>query len=184
VLEVGAGRGELAAELRRRGYDVHAIDPGPSAPGVERVALRELRAAPASFDAAVAVLSLHHVKPLTPSLARLAEVVRTDGVLVVDEFDVGAFDERAAEWLLAHRRAAGHGTDEAPPDLVSELRDHLHPLARLIDGLSAGFALDPPVRGAHLHRWELPPGLEEEEHALIAAGGLPATGARMRGRRR
>src|SRR4051794_41931627 len=53
VLEVGAGRGELAAALRDAGYDVVAIDPGiEDAPGVDRVALLDVEAGDASFDAA------------------------------------------------------------------------------------------------------------------------------------
>lgn len=179
VLEVGAGRGELAAALRARGYAVRAIDPEGDAPGVEPVALHELRAAPASFDAAVAVLSLHHVEPLRPSLACLAEVVRPGGRLLVDEFDVAAFDERAARWWI--RRS---GSPESPASLVGELREHLHPLARLRTELARHFTLGPCQRGPYLNRWELPPGLEQEERALIAAGALPATGARFTGRRR
>src|SRR3954465_9752643 len=100
VLEVGAGRGELAAALRDAGYDVVAIDPAvEDAPGVDRVALLDVEAggAPfdaagaagaASFDAAVPVVSLHHVEPLIASCARLAAVVRPGGTLVVDEFDI------------------------------------------------------------------------------------------------
>src|SRR4051812_10499249 len=107
ILEIGAGRGELAAALREAGYDVVAIDPAvDDAAGVEAVALADVRAADGSFDAAVAVLSLHHVEPLSESCARLAELVRPGGVLVVDEFDVGRFDERAARWQMAQRAAA------------------------------------------------------------------------------
>src|SRR4029077_18260821 len=65
VLEVGAGHGELAAALREAGYDVVAIDPtAHGAPGVEPIPLLDLDAPDASFDAAVAVVSLHHVEPL------------------------------------------------------------------------------------------------------------------------
>src|SRR3954463_15841779 len=117
VLEVGAGRGELAAALRDAGYDVVAIDPAADgAPGVEPVGLADLEAAEGEFAAALAVVSLHHVEPLVASCERLAEVVRPGGRLVVDEFDVDRFDERAANWQAAQRRAAGlhiHG-DPAP----------------------------------------------------------------------
>src|ERR671932_2004120 len=72
VLEVGAGAGELAAALRAAGWDVVAIDPAADgAAGVEPVALLDLEAAEASFDAVVAVVSLHHVEPLAESCARL-----------------------------------------------------------------------------------------------------------------
>ena len=66
MLEVGAGDGTLAEALAAAGYDVVAIDPA-SDRRVRRVALHELDEPP--FDAAVAVISLHHVEPLGESCA-------------------------------------------------------------------------------------------------------------------
>jgi 2-polyprenyl-3-methyl-5-hydroxy-6-metoxy-1,4-benzoquinol methylase len=63
VLEIGAGEGELAAVLAEAGYDVTAIDPR-GGEGVVQIALADLEAPPRSFDAAVAMVSLHHVVPL------------------------------------------------------------------------------------------------------------------------
>jgi SAM-dependent methyltransferase len=182
VLEVGAGAGELAAALVDAGYDVMAIDPASEAPNVRRVALHELGEPAASFDAAVAVVSLHHVEPLAESCRRLAELVRGGGVLVVDEFDVALFDERAAQWQIDHRED-GHGPGDAA-EAVSHLRDHLHPLSVIRSALAGWFAIGEPVRGAYLYRWDLPPGLREPEEELIAAGSIPATGARFVGVRR
>jgi SAM-dependent methyltransferase len=185
VLEIGAGRGELAAVLREAGYDVVAIDPAADgAPGVEPVALLDMAADDASFDAAVAVVSLHHVDPLAESCARLAAAVRAGGVLVVDEFDLGRFDERAARWQIAQRAAAGlHGPHDAA-DLSATLRAHLHALDEIRTALAPGFELGAPVRGAYLYRWDLDPALRAVEERLIAAGALPATGARVVGTRR
>jgi SAM-dependent methyltransferase len=185
VLEVGAGRGELAAALREAGHDVVAIDPAVAdAPGVEPVALEDLQASEGSFDAAVAVLSLHHVEPLAASCARLAAIVRSGGTLVVDEFDVGRLDERAARWQMAQRAAAGL---HVPPDAEgwpAEMRAHLHALADIREALAPGFAVGEPVRGAYLYRWDLDPALRDVEERLIADGALPATGARLVGTRR
>ena len=176
VLEVGAGDGELAAVLAGAGYDVVAIDPAAAVPAVRRVALHELDEPPASFDAALAVVSLHHVEPLEESCRRLAELVRPGGTLVIDEFDVARFDDRAARWWL---RQSGHTADT-----VDGVRDHLHPVARLCEALEKWFALGEPVPGPYLHRWNLPPGLREAEERLIASGELPAVGARLVGVRR
>ena len=91
--------------------------------------LHELDEPPGSFDAAVAVVSLPHVDPLRESLKCLAELLKPDGVLVVDEFDVAAFDTRAAGWWLRKRHALGALEAAGADELVSEHRAHLHPLA-------------------------------------------------------
>jgi SAM-dependent methyltransferase len=179
VLEVGAGRGDLAADLLATGYDVVAIDPAGGPPPVRQLALLDVDGPAGSFDAAVAVVSLHHVNPLPESFARLAELVRPGGCLIVDEFDVERLDERAVEWWveqgLEQRRERPHNT----ATFAEEMRGHLHPLARLAGALAPWFAVGEPVRGAYLHRWDLDPGLRDAEEALIAAGRLPATGARL-----
>jgi SAM-dependent methyltransferase len=176
VLEVGAGDGELAAALAAAGYDVVAIDPGSEAEGVRPVPLHELDEPP--FDAAAAIVSLHHVEPLAESLARLAALVRPGGVLAIDEVDFARVDERAARWWLAR---SGH--DGEPADLVAHV-DHMHSLARLREGLLPYFELGEPVRGPYLYRWNMPGDVRAEEEAAIAAGDLPATGARLVGIRR
>jgi SAM-dependent methyltransferase len=179
VLEVGAGDGSLAAALREAGYDVVAIDPASEVESVQAVGLNDLESAPGAFDAAVSVVAMHHVNPLDESCARLAEVVRPGGTLVLDEFDVERFDERAAVWLLEHIDAHGR----TPQDVIADLRHHCHPLRDVLAALEGGFELSEPVRGAYLYRFDLPAELVETEEQLIAAGNLPATGARVVGRR-
>jgi SAM-dependent methyltransferase len=178
VLEIGAGDGTLADALAAAGYDVVAIDPASESPAVRRVALHELDEPP--VDAAVAVVSLHHVEPLGESFARLGALVRPGGVLVVDEIDFERFDERAARWWLDHH--ADHPHD--PADMVAGVRDHMHTLARVCEALAPWFELGEPVRGAYLYRWDMPADVRDVEEALIAAGELPATGARLVGIRR
>jgi SAM-dependent methyltransferase len=185
VLEIGAGRGELAAALREAGYDVVAVDPAADgAPGVEPVALEDVAGADASFDAAVAVVSLHHVDPLDASVARLAALVRPGGVLVVDEFDVSRFDERAARWQMAQRTAAGIDHAHDPGEWARDVHEHMHPIATIRDALAPAFAVGEPVRGPYLYRWDLDPVLRAVEERLVASGELPATGARLVGVRR
>jgi len=183
VLEIGAGDGELAARLGAAGYEVVAIDPAGEG-AVLPVALLELDEPHASFDAALAVVSLHHVEPLEPSCRRLAEVVRPGGTLVVDEFDVGLMDEAAAGWLLDRWRETGQERDRDPADMVAELRAHLHPLGTLRDELGEWFELGPVARASYLYRWYLGEEFREGEEELIAAGWLPELGARFVGRRR
>lgn len=184
VLEVGAGAGRLARALRAIGYDVLAIDPGSDDEDVRAVALADLDEPAGSFAAAVAVVSLHHVDPLEESCGRLGEVVEPGGTLVVDEFDVGAFDLGAAAWWLEQRAAIGEPQPETAEELVAEHREHLHPLEQIVAALEPHFELGPPLRGAWLHRWNLGDSLRAVEEEAIARGRLRATGARLVGRRR
>jgi len=182
VLEIGAGGGELAAQLRAAGYDVRAIDPAADGGnGVERAALLEVSG---TFDAAVAVVSLHHVEPLDASCAHLATLIRPGGRVVIDEFDVAALDERAGEWWLGRRRAAGADDEHDAASLVRFMREHVHALDCVLESLRPHFAIGEPVPVPYLHRWNLEPGLRDVEEQLIAAGRLPATGARLVARRR
>ncbi len=128
VLEVGAGRGELAAALGAAGYRVTAIDPAAE-PG-SHVQQRSLIDVEGSFDAAVAVVSLHHVDPLEQSCAHLATLIKPGGPVVIDEIDIERYDERATGWWVGQRLAVGgpHGDDD-PVRLLEDLRDHIHPLS-------------------------------------------------------
>jgi|tagenome__1003787_1003787.scaffolds.fasta_scaffold20981973_4 SAM-dependent methyltransferase len=184
VLEVGAGEGDLANALRVAGYDVLAIDPEPRGDGVRAMAVHELDETVGLFDAAIAVVSLHHVDPLETSCARLAELLPPGAPLVVDEIDVSAYDERAASWWLQQRRALGADTERTPEAMVAELRHHLHPLKRIAEALDDGFDVGPPLRGPYLYRWYLNESLRPAEEDLIARGELPAVGARLVAHRR
>lgn len=181
VLEIGAGRGELAAAMSSAGYDVVAIDPRSDTPTVRPVALSDLVEPRASFDAAVAVVSMRHVEPLAQSCRRLGELVRAAGTLVLDEIDVARLDERAAAWWLAQR---GGDDDRTPANVVAYLRHHCHTLSALCETLEAWFVLSEPARGPYLYRWDLPPRLRASEQDVIATGRLPAIGARLVGTRR
>jgi SAM-dependent methyltransferase len=184
VLEVGAGAGQLARALRDAGYDVMAIDPGSDSTDVRRVSLSDLDEPAGSFAAAVAVVSLHHVDPLEESCRRLGELVEPGGTLVVDEFDVGAFDLGAAAWWLGQHAALGEPQPQTAEELVTEHREHLHPLDRILLALEPDFDFGPPLRGAWLHRWNLDESLRAVEEDAITRGALRATGARLVGRPR
>jgi SAM-dependent methyltransferase len=184
VLEVGAGDGRLGRALRAVGYDVLAIDPKSDREDVRAVALADLDEPADSFAAAVAIVSLHHVDPLDESCRRLGELMEPGGTLIVDEFDIGTFDLEAAAWWLDQCRAFGDPQSATAEDLVADHRAHLHPLERIVAALEPHFELGLPVRGAWLHRWKLDESVRAVEEEAIARGELPATGARLVGRRR
>jgi SAM-dependent methyltransferase len=183
VLEIGAGQGELASALGAVGYRVTAIDPAAE-PG-SHVQRRSLLDVGGSFDAAVAVVSLHHVDPLERSCAHLATLIKPGGLVVIDEIDIERYDERAVNWWLGQRLALGREHEEHDPlRLLEDLRHHIHPLDNINLALQPYFELGQPVRGAYLHRWELQASLLEAEVDLIADGLLPAVGSRQIARRR
>ena len=184
ILEVGAGNGELARALAGAGYEVVAIDPEPGGANVRACALHELDEPAASFNAGVAVVSLHHVDPLAESLGRLATVLVQGAPVVIDEFDVGTFDTRAARWWLEQRRTLGGGEEATAEELVEEHRSHLHPVERILEALGVHFDFGAAVRGAYLYRWNLGEHLRLPEEELIAQGHIPAVGARLIARRR
>ena len=184
VLEVGAGDGELARRLRGAGYEVAAIDPKSESPDVVPVALVDAPEPQRPFDAAVAVVSLHHVEPLEPSVQRLAEVTAPGTPLLIDEFDVSALDERAAAWWLGQRRALGSDDAETPAELIETMRGRVHSIDLVVDALTEWYDVGEPVRGTYLYRWKLDESLRPLEEQLVAAGELPRTGVRIVARRR
>ena len=58
-------------------------------------------------------------------------------------------------------------------------REHLHPLVGCSVLLAPWVDVGEPVRGAYMYRWDLDPELRTDEERLIAAGRLPAVGARF-----
>jgi len=180
VLEIGAGKGEVAGALSEAGYAITAIDPAAEGGGiVTACSLLETRG---SFDAAVAVVSLHHVDPLEESCAHLATLLPPGALLVIDELDIDRYDERAMRWWHSQRQALGLGPDDhdhGPREILEHMREHIHPLEAVSAALQPHFELGQPVRGPYLHRWELRPSLYDVEVDLIAGGLLPAVGARL-----
>jgi SAM-dependent methyltransferase len=183
VLEVGAGSGELAGALGDAGYAMTAVDPAAEPGGsVQSCALLDVRG---SFDAAVAVVSLHHVDPLEESCAHLASMLPPGATLVIDELDIDRYDDRAIRWWLSQREALGVGEHQHDRSgILGHLREHIHSLDTVLAALAPHFDLGCPVPGPYLHRWELRPSLFDAEVDLIASGRLPAVGCRLVARRK
>lgn len=105
VLEVGCGRGRLAARLAAAGHTVTAIDvalpPPAERPAHPRLTfveadLRTFDAPP--FDAIAFTASLHHIAPLGRALDRASALLAPGGRLIVDDFDLEAPDLATLRW--------------------------------------------------------------------------------------
>ncbi|MCH7597085.1 MAG: class I SAM-dependent methyltransferase [Planctomycetes bacterium] len=105
ILEVGAGRGEVAQRLRAVGHSVVAID--SDADAVEAARRDEIEVVHADFlafcadpfDAIVFTRSLHHLSPLTAILERARALVRSDGTILIEDFAFEEMNQVTADWL-------------------------------------------------------------------------------------
>ena len=175
VLEIGAGRGELAVALGEAGYAMTAVDPAAEHGGI--VQPRSVLELQGSFDAAVSVVALHHIDPLAESCEHVAAMLAPGAPWVIDEFDIDRYDERAMRWWISQRRALGVAEHEhEPDDILAHLREHIHSLETMLAALAPHFEVGRPVPGPYLHRWDLRPSLYAAEIDLIASGLLPAVG--------
>ncbi len=105
LLEVGCGRGALAAELGRLGWQVTGVDPDEESVAVARgrgVDVLPVRLADldrTGFDAVLFTRSLHHVADLDATLADAAGRLRPGGRVVLEEFARERVDDAGAAFL-------------------------------------------------------------------------------------
>jgi len=191
VLEVGAGRGDLARYLVARGYGVTAIDPEPpEGADVEPVAIADFDS-PESFAAVITSRVLHHVVGLDVALDRIASLLDPGGVIVVHEFAWDRVVGPTARWLFDALR--GQRSTDRPSTWASFedwyaawVDEHagLHGFDRLVTGLDARFNRQWSGWVPYLASEYVDPGLEPSERALIEGGVIQASGFRYVGRRR
>ena len=189
VLEVGCGEGKLALALADGGWDVLAIDPAaPEGAIFRRLKLEDLEDAGA-FDAVVAARSLHHVTNLEAGIDRIRELLRPEGVLVLDEFAWDRLDEVTAEWFHGQQRAlVAAGRLPHAPETLDDCRreweeEHvgLHGYETMRAALDERFTERSFEWLPYLYR--LLDGVAGEglERTLIDAGAIQATGFRYVG---
>lgn len=106
VLEIGAGRGQLAQRMRTAGWDWTACDPA-GAPGVRAVGLPDLPWADRTFDCTVTVDVLEHLPEdaIPAALAELRRLARCGAWAVADMSDQQLVDGELVELHPTQRPA-------------------------------------------------------------------------------
>jgi len=112
VLDVGAGAGEVLAELRRLGWEVEGVDPDAAAvEGARRNhglttlqagTLEDQRYPAGSFDAVVSSHAIEHVHDPIGLLCECRRVLKPGGVLIVATPNAGSLGRRmfGADWRV------------------------------------------------------------------------------------
>jgi SAM-dependent methyltransferase len=205
VLEVGCGSGALALALSGGGWRVTAVDPeAPDGEPFVRAAVEELDAAEYEpFDAAVAVLSLHHAGNVGLVLDKVRSLLKPGGVFVVDEFRKEHLADEATAAFYYHQRlsllhagrketgggghqpSGGHlpggGSFESWYARVSEHRAGVHDEGKVLAALEERFATRSLSFGPFMFRQGLDPEVEPLERKLMEEGGIRPTGLRWVG---
>jgi SAM-dependent methyltransferase len=107
ILEVGCGRGELAARLSRDGCAVVAIDSDrDSVAAAQRLGVDAHVASwpdfdDGHFDAILFTRSLHHIQPLDESVAHAANSLTDGGRIIVEDFAYESTDEKTLRWFAS-----------------------------------------------------------------------------------
>jgi len=105
ILEIGCGRGELAARLLKDRYSVVAIDSDQGSVAAARRLGVDARVATwpdfdeGHFDAVLFTRSLHHIHPLSESTRHAVESIGKGGVIIVEDFAYESADEKTLRWF-------------------------------------------------------------------------------------
>jgi SAM-dependent methyltransferase len=105
ILDVGCGRGEVAACLSRDGRVVIAIDSDrDSVVAAQRLGVDAHVASwpdfdDGHFDAILFTRSLHHIHPLAESVGHAADSLTEGGRIIVEDFAYESTDEKTLRWF-------------------------------------------------------------------------------------
>jgi SAM-dependent methyltransferase len=168
ILDVGSGDGSLGERLRSAGHEVIGVDPNAlEDAGTIRARIEEVEPQRLGrFDVVCASMALHHID-LAGALTAVERVLGPSGLLVINEFDWTAFDERAAAWIDEP------GSDSSVENWHRE-HDDLHSRASMLEAIEQRFDVLEDVPRPYLARMLRKAEREADEQAAIARGEVPA----------
>jgi SAM-dependent methyltransferase len=215
IIEVGAGAGHLAAALDAAGHQVLAIDEDADnvaaarARGVMAVMARWPDCAGTPADAIAFTRSLHHIAPLSSSVALARAMLKNDGRLIVEDFAHDRDERTDVYWLrerLAAARARGWlaagaagfvGTLLAASDPMDAWREHhvhghgVHASGAMRAAIEDLFGTPSESSAPYLYRYAIPwlektreaaarvEAVVDDERRRIERGELRAIGLRF-----
>jgi len=171
VIEVGAGDGRLAAELRVRGYGITAVEADATSASEARrrnvpivIANWPQFETRVRFDGVLFTRSLHHIPQLGAALDAARRDLEPGGVLLVEDFAYERADEKTIGWLSARldearRRGRFHEDREvtrAAGSVASWHASHdhdLHEAATMQREIESRFTLRARIDVPYLYRY-------------------------------
>lgn len=180
ILEVGAGRGEVAQRLRLLGHSVIAIDSDEDAveaarrDDVETVHADFLAYRADPFDAIVFTRSLHHLSPLTAAIEQARALMRSGGTILIEDFVFDEMNDATGDWLHSELSALstdgvlntsdeGFGAEflSARGDLAAWKNHHdakhqIHTAAEMTAGVERAFQITNRSEAPYLYRYIAP----------------------------
>jgi SAM-dependent methyltransferase len=160
LLDVGCGRGDLGAALVRHGWRVSGIDPSPAACDLARSrgvdahvgTLASVTLSPESFDAVVMTHALEHVAEPRVDLARIRDLLRPGGVVVISVPNFGSWQQRRFDTDWFPLELPRHRTHFTATSLATALRSVGFESVSVRSGSDNGFALLASLQYRHAGR--------------------------------
>jgi SAM-dependent methyltransferase len=107
ILEVGCGEGRVASQLLKCGYCVTGLD--SKSDMIEKARTRGVPTvfgqwpkfdSNVTFDAIAFTRSLHHINPLSEAIVRARDLLRPEGLLLIEDFALDEVNEATAHWFV------------------------------------------------------------------------------------
>lgn len=214
LLDVGCGKGYVAALLQAEVFEVTAIDKNEDAVqqaranGVTAHQADLLEVEDDPYDALLFSRVLHHLSPLPEALAKAHRLLKPNGVVFIEDFDFERMDEADASWfyglesvLKAGRQLDKSLTAQGGEGALERWRNHnrqhdINSGAKMRGALERHFTIVFEASPPYLYRYvasrlavsvqgvALAEAVLSWEQSLIAAGGLEAVGLRWVGQAR